>query len=256
MTDPKPKPKRAMVLAGHLRARILRGELAIGEVLPTERELIESSNVSRFTVREALRVLESEGLLEIRRGVGGGPRVRHPGIETAALAVGAQLQLRDVPIMDAWITRSDLVRAAIADLAVEPSGEIVDLLEASVDQLAAFSTDEEFIDAWMTLTEEFVECAGSKTRYVLVQALHEIAAAQLGAANDVAAEVIATEFRSWLISSCRSIVDFIRAGDAQAACRAFDEQTTQQTVGMAAIFGPAAVVDIFPSYGVSQGPPS
>jgi GntR family transcriptional repressor for pyruvate dehydrogenase complex len=242
-----------MVLAGHLRGRILRGELAIGDALPTERELIESSSVSRFTVREALRVLESEGLLEIRRGVNGGPRVRHPGIETTALAVGAQLQLRDVPIMDAWITRGDLVRAAIADLAADSAAEVVDRLDASVDRLAAFSTDEEFIDVWVALTEDFVECAGSQTRSVLVRALHEIVAAQLGAANDVAVEALAKEFRVWLIGSCRSIVGFIRDGDAEAACSAFDEQTRHQTEGMTALFGPAAVVDIFPSYGVDQG---
>jgi GntR family transcriptional repressor for pyruvate dehydrogenase complex len=237
-------PKRAIVLANSLRGRILRGELAVGASLPTERELTEQSNVSRFTLREALRVLESEGLLEIQRGVGGGPRVRHPDIATTALAVGVQLQLRDVPIMDAWVTRSDLVRAAVHDLAQRPTAATIEVLEGSVDRLAAFATEAEFVERWIELTEVLAERAGSQTRYVLVRALHEIVTAQLEAATHAASKVQAERFRAEVIESCRAIVGHIGAGDAIAAGAKLDEQTRSQTEGMFKLFGSTAIVDI------------
>lgn len=53
-----------------IRDLILSGQLEIGEKLPTEMELSKLLNVGRSSVREALRVLEAEGLVEVRRGSG------------------------------------------------------------------------------------------------------------------------------------------------------------------------------------------
>jgi len=53
-----------------LRTAILEGEFLTGEKLPTEQELCDVMDVGRSTIREALRVLEAEGLIEVRRGSG------------------------------------------------------------------------------------------------------------------------------------------------------------------------------------------
>jgi fatty acid metabolism transcriptional regulator FadR len=53
-----------------LLASIIRGEIAVGEKLPTERLLAQSLNVNRSTIREALSKLESLDLVEIRHGDG------------------------------------------------------------------------------------------------------------------------------------------------------------------------------------------
>jgi GntR family transcriptional repressor for pyruvate dehydrogenase complex len=58
-----------------LVAAIMNGKLAIGDRLPGEKQLIEEFNVSRTVVREALRVLEESGLVEIRKGPKGGAYV-------------------------------------------------------------------------------------------------------------------------------------------------------------------------------------
>ena len=72
-------PKASDVLAARLREMILSSGLAEGTPLPTERELVAQSGLSRASVREALRVLETEGLVLTRAGRNGGSKVRRPG---------------------------------------------------------------------------------------------------------------------------------------------------------------------------------
>lgn len=75
-------PRRTLTsyqrLADDLRQAILSGEISPGERLPVEAELGEQYHVGRSTVREALRLLLSEGLVVTMRGVGGGTFVVHP----------------------------------------------------------------------------------------------------------------------------------------------------------------------------------
>jgi DNA-binding FadR family transcriptional regulator len=59
-----------------IQETILAGKLKPGEMLPPERDLKEMLQVSRGTLREALRVLEQKGLIEIKLGVGGGAVVQ------------------------------------------------------------------------------------------------------------------------------------------------------------------------------------
>lgn len=71
-------------VADQIRTLIETGELAVGERLPAERELAERFGISRPTVREALIVLELEGLIQIRMG-SGVYIVRKPGAGPAVL---------------------------------------------------------------------------------------------------------------------------------------------------------------------------
>lgn len=61
---------RYQLIANELRSEILSGTLAVGAMLPTEMELCERYDVSRYTVRAALRQLREEGLVNMRRGSG------------------------------------------------------------------------------------------------------------------------------------------------------------------------------------------
>mgnify|MGYP006313047473 CR=1 FL=1 len=65
-------------MADQLREKILQGELPEGTDLPKERELREKAGLSRATVREALRILEGEGLIATRIGRNGGSAVARP----------------------------------------------------------------------------------------------------------------------------------------------------------------------------------
>ena len=63
-------------VVAQIQAAILDGEIAAGTKLPPERDLCELFQTSRGTLREALRILEQKGLIEIRLGVNGGAYVR------------------------------------------------------------------------------------------------------------------------------------------------------------------------------------
>jgi GntR family transcriptional regulator, transcriptional repressor for pyruvate dehydrogenase complex len=63
-------------VVSQIEEAILAGRIETGQTLPSERELKEMFRISRGTLREALRVLEQKGLIEIRLGVGGGSVVR------------------------------------------------------------------------------------------------------------------------------------------------------------------------------------
>src|SRR5512133_101079 len=76
-------PPAYAVVVEHLRRAIMLGTYAPGDKLPPEREHAERLGVSRVTLREAVRVLEGEGLVEVRRGSMGGTTVRGGHAATA-----------------------------------------------------------------------------------------------------------------------------------------------------------------------------
>ena len=84
-----------------IRSRILRRELQEGEALPTETELARQFEVNRSTVREALRKLESNGLLGRRRG---GKRlyVTRPTRESVGGGLSQALALHRARVVDVW----------------------------------------------------------------------------------------------------------------------------------------------------------
>src|SRR5260370_31472674 len=72
-------PKWSDVLADDLRERILRGDFPEDTALPPERELVKQTRMSRATVREALRILEVQGLVRVKTGRAGGAYGYPPG---------------------------------------------------------------------------------------------------------------------------------------------------------------------------------
>jgi DNA-binding FadR family transcriptional regulator len=98
-------PKTAELIAVQLRRRIVQGELKPGETLPSELLLMEQFGVSRPTLREAFRILETESLISVRRGSRGGAQILTPDVSVAARHVGLLLQMQGTTIDDVYEAR-------------------------------------------------------------------------------------------------------------------------------------------------------
>lgn len=76
----KPKQNRIFQhVVDEIQSAILDGRIKVGDQLPSEMKLKEMFEISRGSIREALRVLEQKGLIDIKTGVAGGAVVRTPG---------------------------------------------------------------------------------------------------------------------------------------------------------------------------------
>lgn len=93
-------PKAAELVATTLRRRIITGEYSPDELLPPEGALMASFNVARTTIRDSFRVLESEGLVLVRRGANGGARVRVPSVSMVSDNASVLLQSRGATLED------------------------------------------------------------------------------------------------------------------------------------------------------------
>lgn len=122
---PEKKP-RYLELADLLRADIVAGRFAGEASFPTEAVLCEQHGVSRFTVREALRKLQSEGFIQRRRGSGTmiQPAAARAGALHQPLSnVGEILQYaRDTRFMFALLGRSRIPRSYAEQIGIEPGG--------------------------------------------------------------------------------------------------------------------------------------
>lgn len=122
------------VISDDLRQRIVRGEIQEGQAFPTETDLAERFGVHRSTIREGLRQLEQEGLLQ---RVGKRLVVTIPQHADLALAAERALRMRQVTFRDVWEVASTL-EPLCARLAAERIGpEELAALEHNLAQTAA-----------------------------------------------------------------------------------------------------------------------
>src|SRR5258707_2943849 len=144
---PMPVPKASDVLADDLRERILLGEFPEGTALPTERELVNQTRMSRATIREALRILEVQGLVRIKTGRAGGAYVSRPGQASMADSVGLLIRARRIRIPALLETR-EAIEPFCAQLAAKHrTDEDLGRLEAANEAMAAAGTLAEFLQA-------------------------------------------------------------------------------------------------------------
>ena len=164
-------PKTAELVAIHIRKQIVRGELQQGHALPTEQALMTEFAISRPTLREAFRILESEGLIVVRRGAQGGARVQLPSAAHAAGYAGLVLQHRGTTLADVLDVRR-LVEAPAARLVAERRDhkKCADSLERLLDQIDASVHPERFAD----FNAHLVELTQSETLMLVTAMLEHI----------------------------------------------------------------------------------
>jgi DNA-binding FadR family transcriptional regulator len=85
-------------VVAQIEEAILTGRIQTGQTLPSERELKDMFQISRGTLREALRVLEQKGLIEIRLGVGGGSVVKAVQADRVSESLGLLIRSQKVAL--------------------------------------------------------------------------------------------------------------------------------------------------------------
>lgn len=214
-------------VAAQVRRMIARGELADGDWLPTEAELIRQFGVSRPTLREAFRLLEGDSLVTIRRGPPGGAQVTVPGPDAAAGLFGMVLMLAGTSIGDVWDARLTIEPAAVGRLAETATDLDLAALDLELEKVraAAALDPRSFHQAGVRFHIRLIELSGNRTLTALIGMLAEIIEREL--ANAVAEigpdseEVRRANRRA--LRGYDNIAELIRAGDGPEAERAWRE---------------------------------
>jgi len=152
-------------IVAQIQADIDAGRLKVGDRLPSERELAAQLNVSRVTLRDALRALEALGLVDIRLGARGGAFITAPSSDIIGLGLHKLLTMSSVPLRD----------IAEARLAVEMSTVALAIARADEDDLAR-------LDAFCDEQAEELEAGdplhpnhGTRFHALLADATHNLA---------------------------------------------------------------------------------
>lgn len=173
-------PKTAELIAADLRSQIVNKVLVSGAMLPPEAQLMGQYGVSRPTLREAFRILETEALIAVRRGSRGGAQVTLPDSSVASGHVGLLLQLRGTTIGDVYEARRVIEPYCARLLATRRTTNDVADLRAAVEALAEADEAGNGIDGqrWGSLTSAFhalvVERCGNQTLAVQSEMLDAI----------------------------------------------------------------------------------
>jgi len=116
MFRPAKQNKVFQDVVDQIEEAILSGELKPGDMLPAERELKDMLQVSRGTLREAFRVLEQKGLLDIKLGMGGGAVIKDPSFEPVSESLARLIRHQKVSLAHLAEFRGE-VEGAVAALA-------------------------------------------------------------------------------------------------------------------------------------------
>jgi DNA-binding FadR family transcriptional regulator len=211
-------PKAAELVASALRRQIVTGELAEGDSLPSEAALIDQFGVSRPTLREAFRILESESLISVRRGARGGAKVSAPNGDTVAKYAGYVLESRNTEMADVFLARVE-IEAPLARLLTETAkAKQIKQLEASIKAAEAHVSDAEAYEEFDIEFHRLVaELAGNQTMALMVDVLyHIVGVARRRHTTSTSRTELLIESKQVHRTHAR-LVELVRAGDAAAA---------------------------------------
>jgi GntR family transcriptional regulator, transcriptional repressor for pyruvate dehydrogenase complex len=166
-------------IARDIAAYIVDAHLPEGARLPREKEMLDMLGVGRMTLREALRLLDTQGVIDIRSGPHGGPVVRRPQPEDLAGSLTLLLQFHAASLADVMLARQALepmvARLAaehVTDEQLEALGETVDLMRRHAGSQDVFHRENERFHQLVAVA------AGSVTLRVFSDTLKTIASGE------------------------------------------------------------------------------
>lgn len=208
-------PKAADVLADSLREQILSGRLHVGAVLPNERDLSVRAGLSRASVREALRILEMEGLIATRTGRNGGSEVVRPSLSTIERSIGIFIRGQNIRL-EAVLEVREAIEPLAARLAAlhrtpEDLAEVKACHQRLLDQL-------DDAPAFLQANLDWHVAVVTAARNELLSAFVRASAQTVYQATSLQ-EFSPPEVRRAVARAHQSVVQAIEDGDGDAAWR-------------------------------------
>jgi DNA-binding FadR family transcriptional regulator len=214
----------AEVVGRKLRRVIAGGQLRGGDFLPTEARLMHEFNVSRATLREALRVLESDGLIEVRPGARSGARVCVPGPETVARPAALLLQTSHATIIDVMVASASIEATAARLLAKHGTPQaFVELQQIVTHDMPAAWASRSYVETIKKFHRRIVELTGNATLTMFAGLMHEILERQPAEVVRKRPNVPKSQYDE-LICSYHHLLDLMREGDGDEAEKYFRRQ--------------------------------
>ena len=163
------------VIVDQIRLLIRSGQLTAGDRLPSERELCERFGVSRVTVREALRVLEANGLVDIRVGARGGAFVTAPTSRMVGEGIADLISLSSLSALEVTEARMVFELGLVPLVCERATEEDIAALYAICDRSSvALETADEYPLAlsaeWHT---RFAHATHNRAIGLLAESLHD-----------------------------------------------------------------------------------
>ena len=210
-------------IAERIRESILDGRLSANDRLPTEEELAAQFQVSRPTIREALKRLAAQHLIRSRRGPAGGTFVNRPSLTelSTSLSTSATLMvlLGEFGLADILEARQELemlcARIAAVRITDEQLEQMVKELE---EQLEESITDIEFCASDVRFHRTLADASGNPVIRFLMTAVIE--------ALQPVENMIIFRFREreMIINQHKQLIEALRNRDPEAACKAISGQ--------------------------------
>jgi DNA-binding FadR family transcriptional regulator len=219
------QPRLADVIAGVLRTRIVEGQLADGSRLPKQDDLLREFRVSRPSLREALRILEAEGLLVVKRGNVGGSVVRAPAASSAAYTFGLVLQSQHALVGDLAeaIRNVEPVAAALCARREDRQTAVIPRLSAAQQATEeAVGDGVHFTRASRQFHEAFVQACGNTTLIVMLgtlEAMWSQQERQWAQRAQTKGSYPSAEAQGEVIAAHRALLRAIEAGRDEHAAR-------------------------------------
>lgn len=187
---------------------IRAGEFMISDRLPSERALAAQMDISRPTLREAVRILVDEGVLEVRKGVTGGIFVKSDVLPERIDSSGWKLRMTEISDL---LEMRRIIQVNVALLAGERATEQdVAAMAETLKQLEASANDRA---RFMMLDERFqLTLAKASQNQVLFRSVQTILQ-QLRVARDFALREDRIAGSDWALVSLRSIFAAVTSGD-------------------------------------------
>ncbi len=205
-----PQPAYGRVAAA-IEQRILDRRLRTGDPLPTETDLARQFGVNRSTVREALRRLESGGL--VGRDAGAKRlRVTRPARSDTASRVSQALALDEVTFIELWEAMLAVAPRTAALAAMHASAEAVEALEADTVVVETARGSESAVEGVVAFFGRLAEASGNRVLMLAMQPVTRLLSPSLRKMIDRV-----PQGRSRIVVAQRCIVEALRKGDAAEA---------------------------------------